>query len=257
MHGGYHKSELEYLLMDNDIDHVVLSEIGQHIDDIEKNLGLHRYTRIGVTNQYVYHFSRHSPSLYRTLHESNRMIIVEYDSVLWEKIIIVGLHLPSKLRRNNDEQRTIAEDCVRIIIEAEERCGHTNTVIVGDFNLAPYEMGMVSHRAFHSVMCPEVANTKQRTFNGEKREFFYNPTWRLYGKYDNVLGTYKYHESGLCEYYWYMFDQVIYRPSMIDYIPIDNIEILTETRYHLLYDEGNKEILVSDHLPIKFTIKPV
>ena len=57
------------------------------------------------------------------------------------------------------------------------------------------------------------------------------------------------------EYFWYIFDQVIIRPSLLDDFDNTKLRILTKGKtYDLLVNNGSIDLKYSDHLPISFTI---
>ena len=62
-----------------------------------------------------------------------------------------------------------------------------------------------------------IAREVSRIVGGQKRKFFYNPMWSRYG--DGTIGppgTYFY-RGGQVSHFWHMLDQVLLRPSLLDY----------------------------------------
>ena len=60
-------------------------------------------------------------------------------------------------------------------LEQEQQAGHPRTVLVGDFNMNPFESGMVGAAALHSAMSRQVWSRGSRTVKGHEYPFFYNP----------------------------------------------------------------------------------
>lgn len=167
-------------------------------------------------------------------------------------------HLKSKLHARSADQRDSAYSYMEDVIEYEKAVENDNTFICGDFNMSPYEEGMVERRAFHSIMDEKVVlkNPKRGT-RTKKWATFYNPMWGFAGDLGRgeVSGTYYYDGSKAKEYFWYIFDQVIIRPSILQYFDKTQLRILTRIGEHnLLDEEGMINVDYSDHLPICFTL---
>ncbi len=146
--------------------------------------------------------------------------------------------------------------CVRVaqlIKEAEAKVKHDRTLVIGDFNLNPFEPGMVSADGFHAVMDRNIASKVSRQVQGEECKYFYNPMWRLMGNDMNgSLGTY-YYRGGYISYFWNTFDQVLLRPSLLKYFRSDDVSIISQIGDKNLLKNNRINKSFSDHLPI--TIK--
>ena len=176
---------------------------------------------------------------------------------LREEILLVSAHLPSKLRwRDNSQEHeviSLADD----IRAAEKKVEHRRTVLVGDFNMQPFEDGMTSSKGLHGVMSKQVASRGSRIVQGREYPFFYNPMCGLMGDLsEGPPGSYYYDAAQHVEHYWWMFDQVLVRPELATN--------LGENRYRLLTKIGNESLvdgkgrpnsqIGSDHLPLYFEI---
>lgn len=166
-------------------------------------------------------------------------------------------HLPSKLHMSSDEQRENAASYMCEVREFEENANVEKVFICGDFNMSPYEEGMVSARAFHAIMDSKVVGTiPMRSAYSIDYTTYYNPMWGLAGDIGkcNVSGTYYNKGSKAIEYFWYLFDQVIMRPALIPYFDKSKLKIITQIGEHNLLDsKGRVNLEYSDHLPICFT----
>ena len=102
--------------------------------------------------------------------------------------LLVGLvHLVSKLHADSITQDYGAK-LLKIDIERSEKSlKHMNTIIVGDFNMEPYDLGISSKYSLNSINCSKTALAiKRRTSRGINKEtfdFFYNPCWNLFGDF--------------------------------------------------------------------------
>lgn len=174
--------------------------------------------------------------------------------------LVVGLHLPSKQNRSDVDQQEDAKQ-IRLQIEKYEcEYSNTRTVVVGDFNMMPFELGMAGSEGFHGIMSRAIAQRKSRTLYSESRSFFYNPMWGRLG--DTSLGppgswTGAPNQHVLW-HYWYLFDQVLVRPDLIPNLQIDTVRVVDEIEQTSLI---GKTGLVSqaedhpDHLPLTFFLK--
>ncbi|MDM5358803.1 hypothetical protein [Peribacillus sp. ACCC06369] len=170
---------------------------------------------------------------------------------------VAGVHLQGQSYTNEKGRLALATRLRTAIADFESSEGHNNTVILGDFNMNPFESGMISAEGFHAIMCPITAvNNVVRQVYEEDRMFFYNPMWHVYGNitYD-TLGTY-YYNSGIENYLWHCFDQVILRPNLVGKFNIDSLKILTKFNEEedLLFNGVPNKNVFSDHLPISFTL---
>ncbi len=174
------------------------------------------------------------------------------------KTTIVAAHLPSKRHYDADALESIASESREEIESVEHEVGHTNTIVVGDLNMNPFEKGVASFLGFQGVMDKRVARSGSRVMRGKRRDFFYNPMWSLMGdESSGPPGTFYYNDSSsLQNFYWNTLDQVLLRPDLIPRFPDNELKIITEINSRsLVSDHGiPKSSTVSDHLPLLFKI---
>jgi hypothetical protein len=166
------------------------------------------------------------------------------------EVLVVAMHLPSRRYSSVDEQAFNAIRISRTIDELEERTGHSNSLIIGDLNMDPFDNGLAAADAFHGVMDRSIAREVSRIVSGQERKFFYNPMWSRYG--DGTTGppgTYFY-RGGQVSHFWHMFGQVLLRPSLLDYYSHGATQIVEKIGEHSLLKDGRIDNRISDHLPI-------
>ena len=66
------------------------------------------------------------------------------------EILLSVVHLPSKLHRDGDDQSYECGELARQIAATEAQFGHRRTVVVGDFNMNPFERGLVGAGDLHA-----------------------------------------------------------------------------------------------------------
>jgi len=199
---------------------------------------IHIYIRLGLA------IHEHGPeSSYFT---SKKLVFSDVFSML-----LVGVHLPSKLHQSEQTQTLEAMEFKREIEEAEELLDTENTFIVGDFNMNPFEAGMVGASAFHSIPCDKIASSEKRVIKEREHKYFYNPMWNLFGDSDNNPGSYFHRSSEQTVYFWNILDQVIVRPKLIPLFRKSSLRILQRINNTSLVNDSGRPSL-SDHLPIIF-----
>ena len=142
---------------------------------------------IGCTRIKV--FSDVKPGCFRFWREADRYSIREFSKSGYESILLALVHLPSKLYMEECDQLQQAIYLREEIETTEAESGNSNTVIIGDFNMNPFESGMIFATAMNALPCLRTAKSAPRIIKGRTHSFFYNPTWNLFGDLDGVPGT--------------------------------------------------------------------
>lgn len=202
-------------------------------------------------------FVAFSPSRFEPMHDGPGIAVRRIDTILGGKLLLVALHLPSKLRLDESDQASLATRVGLTIRQMEARAGHARTIVIGDFNMNPFEHGIVGSEGFHAVSTRTVASRGGRTVMGERRQFFYNPMWSFLGDDSpGPPGTYYYAGSSPISYFWHTYDQVLLRPALAEcYRPGDVTILDAAGDVPLLGSSGVPSGEVSDHLPILATIR--
>ena len=187
--------------------------------------------------------------------EQARYQIAKIETVYF-RLLIAMIHNVSKLRASDDMQEENLR-CFHNDIRIEESKYNTsNTLIIGDLNVNPFEKSCVSASTLHAI--PFLQEVRRPTRIVQKREYhkFYNPTWKLYSNRETPYTTYFYDNSDMVNYYWNAFDQVIIRPQLADAFDDDSLEIISDTRNHKLMQNNRPDKTnYSDHLPLFFSLK--
>lgn len=172
-------------------------------------------------------------------------------------ILLCGIHLNSQ---RNPEHKEIRDDRIRRIVQdvmdCEKSQSTNNTVIVGDFNVPPYDNSCISSMCFYAQPIYEETIRRSRKVDKVDRFMFYNPMWNLLGDLNKPYGTYYYPGSNPINTYWHILDQVIIRPDLRNRFVNESLKILTTTSHRSLLDtKGHPDKSISDHLPLTFEIK--
>jgi len=174
-----------------------------------------------------------------------------------DELLLVAVHLGSKLHLESNEQGLLATRMPQIIDEAEKKLKHSRTIVLGDFNMDPFEMGLTSSETLHAIMDRRIAVGRARTVQGRSRQFFYNPMWNFLGDASTgPPGTYFYSGSAPVTHFWHTFDQVLIRPELLANFRDENVSVLTSAGSASLLDVKGRpdKTNASDHLPLLFKI---
>jgi hypothetical protein len=182
-------------------------------------------------------------------------------------LLLCALHLPSKLYQSAESQAFALPGLAERIRSLEQSLGHERTVLVGDFNMNPFETGLVSAQGLNAVMTREIALRGGREVEKVRYPFFYNPMWGHFRDATHEVhppGTDEHRPPGTCYYparesrwyYWNVFDQVLLRPALLPVFRNQDLRILvTDGTSSLLDARGLPDRkLASDHLPLLFQL---
>ncbi len=177
------------------------------------------------------------------------------------------VHFGSKQHKSEASQTLAAPVFSQTVRELEKKSKHDRTILVGDFNMNPFEDGIVGAEGLNAAMTRHVVQKESRTVDGKPYPFFYNPMWSFFGDSTHAAhppSSPAHEPPGTCYYpagesrwhYWNIFDQVLLRPSLLPYFNNSDLEIVTGDGETRLID-GNglpARVTLSDHLPILFRL---
>jgi hypothetical protein len=165
-------------------------------------------------------------------------------------VLVFVVHLPSKMHYTKDALFTSGL-IIKEIKRIETQFYTSKTMIMGDFNVNPFEKAMVDYNGFNAVMTMEIAKTKYRKIANEKYEYFYNPMWSFLGDLSNFsAGTFFHTNNDVHNHYrWNMLDQIIMKPDLIPFFNKNSIQIVNNDGVNQLkLSKTSKKH--SDHFPI-------
>ncbi|WP_300792678.1 hypothetical protein [uncultured Bacteroides sp.] len=244
---------IKQLVRENNIHIVILAEYNADINELLSELKLVEYVTIGCNRINILGKIPHP-----CVQPSSQSKYASFQ-IINGKIILCCVHLPGKIYCNSEVYLEKAINQINYDIDMlESQIGLENTVVVGDFNLNPYESALIRLNWFRSLPICEETKYAEKKDNFESKPF-YNPMWNFFGDFKFPYGTYYYKGKGDGEnIFWHIFDQVFIRPAMRANFVEDSLKIVTETSKISLLDEQNhprKDI--SDHLPIMFEIEEI
>lgn len=242
---------------DNNVDILVLAECIESSSEIlislNGNISQRVFREYKVVDSYVRVFVRYDLSCFKALYDDGRSSIREFRPPVGLPLLLVFCHLPSKLYKDDKNQHFVVRGLVNEIYRCEDRLGHSNTLVIGDLNINPYEDAMIAADGFHATMDKRIAMRVSRNVNGKKWKFFFNPCWNLLGDESSVSpGTFYYNNGGdIFNLYWNFFDQCLLRPNLLTYYTDGCFQIIHQIRGRSLLSKTTTDRSISDHLPIK------
>lgn len=196
-------------------------------------------------------FTRYPLDRVQPISDDGRVSIKHIRPPLGRPLLLVAVHLPSKLHAGSYDQGNAIRHLREQIVAAERKVGHQNTVVIGDFNVDPFDPAMVAADGLHGMMDRQVALRAARTINGISRDFFYNPMWsRLGDDSQGPPGTYYYPSSAPLSFFWHSFDQVLLRPALLSCYRAEGLVVPTEVDGRALRGPAGSGRPGSDHLPV-------
>ena len=202
-------------------------------------------------------YTRFSPDFLQPVFETPRVTIQRLRLPERKEILLAAVHQPDKSYWRNASQSFECVELASKILRAEEKQGHSRTVLVGDFNMNPFEDGIVAGNGLNAAMTRMLAEGQHRTVQSSEYPFFYNPMWGHFGDAsDGPPGTYYNWRSEHVVHFWNMFDQVLIRPALLSIFRNEELKILSSIgATSLLTPRGLPDRSVgSDHLPILFKL---
>lgn len=178
------------------------------------------------------------------------------------EIVLAMAHLASPRYKDIQARNSRIIGFARAICDAEKAANNNRTVVVGDLNLNPFDEGLLNVRGLNALADRRTVLRKDpRRFGRmqvEEFRLFYNPMWNHFGDAVQPPGTYYYDKSNPeVDPLWNIFDQVLFRPALVDRFRSKNLKILTtdgEVPFTWPNDGTPNGDLFSDHLPIWFQL---
>lgn len=166
------------------------------------------------------------------------------------RALIVGfVHFPSQKHCGLD---ALGDMCARFrsqIVVEEDRCNIQDSMVMGDFNVNPFEQPMISFRSMGATNGQDCNQRGAITSYEVSNKLFYNPMWTLYATHKERPGGYRYPNTQNHVLTWHFLDQVIIRPSLIEHFNFESLQLIKATST-VNYLNNNQFPTISDHFPL-------
>lgn len=180
---------------------------------------------------------------------------VHFPSGLAFNLFVV--HFPSKLRWSDLSQAFLCTAMIKDVERFEAGPDFKNSVLIGDFNMNPFEPGMVARNGLNAQ--PDLLAMQELhdhpLVDARRYRPFYNPMWRFFGDQQAPFGSYYFPKAKykLHAFAWNIFDQVLLRPELAPHVQqADFVDILTQIGNQNLAKKTSEpdEKVLSDHFPL-------
>lgn len=248
--GKDHTQYIHDIVAEYGIDFIILAEFPENkianlIVSLKK-IGLF-YRVPNIKNKRIYIITKLLTSQITLLPENNYVRFISFlDTDINKQLNFGLLHLPSKLHANEHDMIGPIQATNSIIEDIELK--NDLTILIGDFNMNPFEKGMLSSNGFHAFPRKIESNKHKRTVLSDEKKMFYNPMWKYLIKEDDPIGSYYYTSGGAYTLHWHVFDQILIRPQLIPFLNSAEIIGSFENVTFLKNNKPNSDI--SDHLPV-------
>lgn len=172
-------------------------------------------------------------------------------------INLICVHFHSKV---NWSEISLALECVNLsrdVLDIEKSNSCTETILIGDFNMNPFENGIVAANGLNAIPDLNYAVSNPiRRIDGTEYRYFYNPMWNYFGDNNLPYGTHYFRPSGHVSHEWHIYDQILIRPTLKQHFKKSDIKIITKIGTEDLTKTYNRpdKIKYSDHLPISINL---
>lgn len=211
----------------------------EHIDDRHSHGDIQVIVRNEITTRYYYK-------------EDSKFCLLRIEPV---GINLMVLHLSSRLPPNSSEmQNADIGRALSAISRIEEKYGDKRTIIVGDFNMNPFDEKMMEFCGFNAKLFKNQIKQAARTIGGEKKDVYYNPMMLVYHdakSSEEPRGTYFYDQVPP---QWHCFDQALIKQHIVAAFDQDSLRILGKIGDEALMSNNKPNKKISDHLPIQFKL---
>jgi hypothetical protein len=250
-------SEVACLCTEYSLDIIIIAESGIRDSDFLMRVNcssggtFHRV--VSISNKIVM-YSRYPVGRVVQIADEGGVAVSKIIPPVGPDILCVAAHLPSKMHLDAVDHSMISVRLREMIDSVELRLGHKRTIVIGDFNMNPFEDGVVAADGLHAIADRRTVSRLSRIVRERQCSYFYNPMWRQFGGVDGAppFGTYYYQGSTQICYFWNIFDQILLRPAFLEVFKDKDATIVsTIAGTSLLTEDGLPDKgRFSDHLPI-------
>lgn len=186
--------------------------------------------------------------------EGQYYVIWQFPFMKYKLVNIAFVHMPVLLLEESDKMY-IAGKLRESIEKFESKTNTTESIVVGDFNMNPFDKPIYSAGGLHAISDSKIALEMKRIVREEEMYYFYNPMWNLLGDMNAPTGSYFYRKSILDCLFWNAVDQVCIRPSLINRFDMDCLRYITTIGGKSILNNNIPNRKISDHLPLYFRLE--
>jgi endonuclease/exonuclease/phosphatase (EEP) superfamily protein YafD len=224
-------------------------EIGETLQELRNNVSQDFYCPQADLKKRFHCFSRNPDLDLSKVHDGSRTSVRKLQ-IGSHRTLLALVHGVDVRNYDAETRQSVAQSLADDMRFVREQQNISKLVLLGDFNMNPYDRGMNLPQGMNAMMTRSCIERGSRRFLDKDYDFYYNPMWGLFG--DGTAGPAGtvYDVSGQGPYGWSMFDQVVIHHSIVNLFR--NVQILTEAGTETLMNKkGHPDAKkASDHFPI-------
>ena len=264
-YGGQDREQiLARLVRDEAVDILILAESSANPVELVERLssGGRTYRPMPIPHDLIQIYAGYDTETFTDwVRDEPRLCLRRFQAPGRPEVILGAVHLVSGVRLDRSERKAEAAPLARAIRQAQREQGHARAIIVGDFNLNPFDDGMIFADGFGAMTTKSLVKKYARSHN-DRFARFYNPLWSRLGREasDGPPGTYYWGDHRNSNIYWNFIDQVLVGHDLLDQFPDSRFRILTSIRGEdgplplVRETDRHWKVEVSDHLPLIFDL---
>lgn len=183
-----------------------------------------------------------------TFQEQTRYVVYSL-SHYGKQYVVAGIHLQDKHSHPYDVARRVtAQELLKDVRQERANLSGAEAIIIGDFNVEPYDEILRTPNLFNAVYFKEVISRKKyRTWQRRRYEYLYSPMLCNYSEDGPQYGSFYCINLDL-ETYWHCLDQVLVTSGLAD--AIKSVSHLRSISDIGLISKVAPDKQISDHLPL-------
>ena len=253
------------MAIEKKVDILVLAETTVDADVLLSELRLSdpAYDRPDFQHYRFQIFTRFPGHLLEPFKDDDRVSIRKLKFPGKLEILLAAIHFYDRRNHDRSSQHTKAASVNQTIRQAEVVADHTRTIVFGDFNMNPFEAGMIDTEIGFGAMMTRDLASRHTELEVRGAQLFFNPMWSRLGRQTPEPPGTHYWDSVQDPFniFWQSLDQVLVRPSLFGSFPDNRFHVLTSILFpdgetvELIRNTGKHwELRFSDHLPILFAL---
>ena len=250
------EARIARLVQKHDVDVVMLVEPGTEAEATLEALAPHgEFKLVSDELSPIPVYSRLSSTRFITRLNDARWQILSVEVRDRLPLLLSVAHLPSKVNGNDIDQLNASIELSADLKASELALSHDRTILVGDLNMNPFELGVAMNQGLNATSTQAVASWESRIVLRREYPLFYNPMWGAFGdRTPGPPGSYYRAAGQAVNYAWNVYDQVLLRPSVM--AALEDVRLLDSDGEQTLLTENGlpDKTSGSDHLPLYFRL---
>jgi len=149
--------------------------VGKMLEELNQGESTYQFSYSAFERIHIY--TRFSDQFLRPLYDDQHFTLRHLKLPTTADLLLGVVHLGSKFYQSGQSQALGSLPLANQIRQEEKRLGHSRTILVGDFNMNPFEAGIVGAIGLHAVMSQAIARKGSRKIQGTDYPFFERHTF--------------------------------------------------------------------------------